>query len=84
MQGDAVGVVCEWQPVDGIDVTAYRVMRTRNGEPRETVVTVGPDAVMSVDRAVAPGDSIVYRVLALTGDVVRSESAALPVEVPSG
>lgn len=79
--GDAIGVVCSWDPVEGIDLTGYRVMRTRNGEAREVVANVAPQETMTVDRRVRAGDTITYRVLAIAGDVVRSESQPIVVNV---
>lgn len=81
--GDAIGVVCEWEPIVSVDLSGFRVMRTRNGGPREIVAELGPGETIAVDRQVRAGDSITYRVLGLSGDVVRTESAAVVVEVPS-
>lgn len=79
--GDAIGVVCEWEAIVGIDLSGYRLMRTRNDGPREVVAELGPAETLAVDRQVRAGDNITYRVLGLTGDVVRTESAAITIVV---
>lgn len=80
--GDAVGVRCEWAPITDVDITGFRVMRTRNGGVREVVSEPPAGATTVIDRAVRPGDTIVYRILALAGDAVRGESLPIAVNVP--
>ena len=80
---DAIGVVCEWQPIDSVDLSGYRVMRVRNGQARELVAEVAANETIAIDRAVQAGDTIVYRVLGVVGDAVRSESEPITVMVPS-
>ena len=46
---------------------------------REVVAELRPAETVGVDRQVRAGDTITYRVLGLTGDVVRTESAAITV-----
>lgn len=84
IQGDAIGVVCEWRAPVGVDIARFTVHRTRNGGARELVATVRPPRMQIVDRNVRPGDSLVYVVTGLTGDAVRAVSERVVLQVPVG
>ena len=79
--GDAIGVLCEWQAPAGVDVDGYVLQRSRNGGSRDVVTMVGPAATQAIDRDVVVGDTIVYVVQGLVGDVVRATSARITLIV---
>lgn len=83
-QGDAFGVVCEWQLPIGVDVARFTVQRSRNGAARELVAAVAPPRTQTIDRDIRPGDTLVYVVTGLTGDAVRAVSERMVVQVPLG
>jgi len=78
--GDAIGVVCTWTPLQDPTVTGYRLQRSRNRAERETVAEVEADQSSIVDRDVQRGDTIVYAVVALSGDAVHTVSTAITVD----
>lgn len=82
--GDVLGVTCTWQAPVSTELDSYRVFRTRNGAARELLTVTRPADLMAVDRDVAAGDTIIYVVQAVRGDMVVASSPRLIVEPVTG
>jgi hypothetical protein len=70
-----------WQANVEPDLRAYRLLRRRAGAKEgEVVAEVPPDVTSATDEAVAAGDHVTYRLVAIDADGLRSP-ASDPLEV---
>lgn len=82
--GDAIGVVCEWDPLLLVDFDRYQLFRSRNGGVTGVIASrPAGGSLVYIDREMGPGDSATYLLRASKGDTVVAASPRVNVRVPA-